>query len=272
MESTLSLPLDDLRARLGRFAGWGSVLSGWSSEQLAIINDAVGSGLRRFYFPTPVDQPTMSGYEWSFLKPLIALDFPQGTQTIQLPDYYVAMSGNKLTLAPLGTTAQPYEIQWTNEGQIRELYSVSPSLIGPPMYVSILSRNDTQPNAGQRFQLYFFPAADQEYTVQTTVSIAPDFLTESSPYAFGGPAHAETILESCLAIMEERLDDMPAGTGPHSAAFQQRLLASIVMDRRNKPPRQGYNRDRSDDRHYGYPNPWWHWAAPAATYNGQSLG
>jgi hypothetical protein len=270
-ESTLNLKLDDLRKKLGRFAGWTSTPESWSEEELDIINDAVASGLRRFYFPMPVDQPTMAGYEWSFLRPIISLDFAINTNTITLPDQYVGMAGTRCTLQPSGTQAQPYEIKWTNEGKIRELYSITPTLIGPPMYVTLLSTQGVAPRRGQVFQLYFFPVADQEYTVQTSVTMAPDALTENSPYAWGGPAHAETILESCLAIMEERLDDQLQGSGPHSQAFQARLLASIVMDRRNKPPRQGYNGDLSDERHYGYPNPWWHFAAPAATYNGGSL-
>ncbi len=270
MESTLAIPVADLQTKLALFAGWPMDPDEWDVKQSYYIKDATASGLRRFYFPAPTDQ-TQSGYEWSFLRPLITLDMPPAAQTIQLPDWYTAVSGNKVTLAPTGVTAQPYTINWTNEGKIREMYSITPSLTGPPMYVSILSIPGTSTGAGQRFQLYFFPAADVDYTVQLTVSVAPNMLDGSAPYAWGGPAHAETILESCLGILEERLDDMPAGTGPHSIAFQQRLLASIVMDRRNKPPRMGYNRDRSDDLHNGYPPPWWHLAAPPATYNGMGL-
>lgn len=270
-ESTLNLKLDEIRAKLGRFAGWTSTSSNWSTEQLSIINDALASGLRRFYFPTPVDQPTLTGYEWSFLRPLITLDFAANTNIIQMPDEYVAMSGNKVSIAPQGTTAQPYEIKWTNIGKIQELYSITPTMIGPPMYVTILSAQGTSNRRGQVFQMYFFPMADQDYSIVTAVSVAPDYLTENAPFAWGGPAHAETVLESCLAVMEERLDDQLQGSGPHAQSFQARLMASIIMDRRNKPPRLGYNSDRSDERHYGWPNPWWHYASPAATYNGNSL-
>jgi len=53
-------------------------------------------------------------------------------------------------------------------------------------------------------------------------------------------------------------------------AFQQRFDRPVSASyRKNKPPKLGYNRDRSDDRHYGWPNPWWHYASPAATYNGK---
>jgi hypothetical protein len=278
-ESTLNLKLDDIRKKLARFAGWvANISSGtpWSfkmlsTEQQDIVNDSLASGLRRFYFPTPTDQPTMAGYEWSFLKPIISLDFAINTNIITLPAEYVGVSGTRVTIAPSGTQAQPYEIKWTNEGKIRELYSITPTLIGPPMYVTMISTQGTSPRRSQVFQFYFFPTADQEYTIQTAVTIAPDFLTENAPYAYGGPAHAETVLESCLAVMEERLDDQLQGSGPHAQAFQMRLMASITIDRRNKPPRTGYNSDLSDERHYGYPNPWWHFSAPAATYNGGSL-
>ena len=205
------------------------------------------------------------------MKPIAIADFAQGTSTVQLPDDYNTIYG-PITLMAIGTATQPYKIEWSNDGKLREMYSVFPDLTGPPMYVSIRSIAGTSTNAGQRFELFFFPASDQDYTVQFQYGISPNMLDGSAPYAYGGAAHTETILESCLAIMEERLDDMPAGTGPHSVAFQTRLAASIAMDRRNKPPKLAYNRDLSDERHYGgygYGN--WHLSAPAGTYNWQSL-
>ena len=52
----------------------------------------------------------------------------------------------------------------------------------------------------------------------------PDYLSTPFPYAYGGAEHAETILESCLAVAELRLDDM---AGPHNQQFMARLAASI---------------------------------------------
>ncbi len=77
--------------------------------------------------------------------------------------------------------------------------------------------------------------------------LLPDYLTTNYPYALGGMAHAETVLESCLAVMEERLDDITRGQGPHGIAFMGRLAASISMDRKSKAQTLGRNRDGSDD-------------------------
>jgi len=53
----------------------------------------------------------------------------------------------------------------------------------------------------------------------------------------------ETILASCLAVAEQRHDDMK---GPMWQSFVERLTASVAYDARMKPERLGYNADRSD--------------------------
>ena len=59
--------------------------------------------------------------------------------------------------------------------------------------------------------------------------------------------HAETILESCLAIAEQRMENQ---SGIHSQKFVERLTASVAHDKQYyTPERGGYNADRSD---HGY--------------------
>jgi hypothetical protein len=161
----------------------------------------------------------------------------------------------------------PWLIQWRNEGALREMYAATPTMTGPPMLAALSPLKGTTGIAGQRFILHMFPAADQNYTLQAQYYINPDYLSGAFPFAYGGAPHAETILESCLAIAEQRRDDAMT---VHTAKFKERLLASISMDRRLKPQKLGLNRDESDTRQWQRSDV--HWWAPAATYNGTSFG
>lgn len=274
-ESTLSLTWNQIQAKLGSFAGWGQGGKNgdsdpaWSSRQQAIIDDATQSGLRRFYYPAGIERPDGTfepPYEWSFLYPTATLTLNIAQQEIALPDDFGGFSG-QITCLSSPQVAQPWKIEWTNQSRLRQMYSVTPQMTGPPMYVAMDPIKGTSGLAGQRWQLLVFPAADQVYSLQGTYFINPDYLTQAKPYAYGGPEHIETILESCLAVMEERLDDQ---SGVHAAAYQSRLLASIAMDRKKKPMKFGPNIDKSDGNRWDRGDV--HYWSPAATYGGQPFG
>lgn len=249
LESTLSLKLVDLQGDIGIFLGWGRGAAlgdpAWSTQQQAMVDSISKSGLRQFYFPPPVEGQE-SSYDWSFLKPIVTIDFPAGASTIALPDDFGGFEG-EITL--LSTTSQvSWPVSLVGEGAVRQQYSALPIANGRPLMAALQPLKGTTASAGQRFQLYIFPNADQDYSLQFAYYILADYLSGSQPYAYGGMAHAETILESCLAIAEQRLDD---ASSVHSAKFQERLMASISLDRRSKPQTLGYNRDNSDHRRYG---------------------
>lgn len=272
-ESTLALRKVDLEARLGTYAGWGRGAyfgeQAWTDAQKAAIKDCVDSGCRRVYWPAPMDGETNS-HSWSFFRPVTQLALPSGAQSVSLPDDYGNFEGNiTIVVSANGVTAQPWKIQWENEGRIREMYTVNTMISGPPMYVCPVPVKSKLPtgDAGQRFELLVFPTADQDYTLSATYNINPGCLTDAFPYTLGGVQHSETFVESCLAYMELYLDDRK---GIHNIEFDRRMAASIDIDRRSRPQRIGYNGDRSDDKEYNRPN--MHWYAPAATYNGASLG
>jgi hypothetical protein len=110
-----------------------------------------------------------------------------------------------------------------------------------------------------------WPFADEDYTVEFTYYLIPDALSGAAPYAYGGAAHAETILASCKAAAERDLDDIT--DGPQMRNFRERLAASVAHDRRFKPQHLGYNADRSDRR--GWRDGRRHgWDGAVATWNG----
>lgn len=265
MESSLNLQYKQLVAETGEFLGAGRGADfgdpAYTTQAKQDIDFSVASGLRQFYFPSSVDGGPNS-YDWSFLKPTFTLAFASAAKTVALPDDFGGMEG-QLSLVTTTTTSMPWCIQWQNEGRIQQCYATQPTNTGPPMFAVVQPLKGTGGDRGQRWQLYLFPAADQAYTLTGQYYVNPDFLSGAFPYAYGGAEHAETLLESCLAIAEQRRDD---AMSVHTMKFKERLQASISMDRRKKPPRVGYNGDRSDQIDYGRVNP--HAWAAAGTYNG----
>lgn len=257
MESTLSLTLDDLRGEVGFFLGHGRGAAlgdpTWTSQQLAAIDSCVKSGLRTFYFPPPLDGMEAS-YDWSFLKPVGSLALAQGASTIPLPDDFGGLEG---PVSLYTTTSQiSWPIQVVHEGTVRQRYAELPTASGRPDMAAVQWIKGTTATAGQRAQLLVWPLADGAYTLQVPYYVNPDYLTAAFPYHLGGGQHAETVLESCLAIAEQRLDD--AAT-VHTMKFKERLLASINADRKLKPQTLLYNGDRSDmrDRRWQGRNHYW---------------
>jgi hypothetical protein len=269
-ESTLSLALTDFEGEIGVFLGWGRGPTfgdpAWTTQQQNVINSCLRSGLRQFYFPSPMDGES-SSYNWSFLRPTATLDLPPNASVVNLPDDFGSVDGN-ITVLSTASVSQPWQIVWRHEATIRQMYSVTPLLTGPTMYASIIPLKGTTGTQGQRFQLLVFPLADQDYTLQMTYYLNADCLTGAYPYAYGGAPHVETILESCLKIAEERMDD---SSTVHAMKFQERLAASISMDRRLKPQSLGPNLDKSDGQPY-WSREWIHYGAPAATYDGAPFG
>ncbi len=244
-EPTLSLTYDELRGEVGFFLGLGRGSaqggSAWSNDDERTINFVVKSGLRRFYYPSD-PEVAPSGYDWSFLKPVASLSLASGASTLRLPDDFGGLEGQVTVSSSTGGYAP---IPVVGEGMIRQRFAESPSATGRPLMAALRPLKGTTGAQGQRFELFVWPTADATYTLQLAYYVAADYLNTAFPYHLGGSVHAETILESCLAIAEQRLDDAMT---VHTMAFKERLLASINHDRKNKPQSLGYNADCSDLR------------------------
>lgn len=261
-ESSLQLTFSELCSKVGSFLGYGRGAAfadtAWDTRQTAAIEDAVASGLRNFYFPKPDGGGEV--YDWSFLKPTGRVTLVSGASAVVMPDDFGGFIGD---LAVEDATVQG-PVPVTNEGRVRILYTASPTQTGRPVIAALRQTKEPGKTASQRTELYLFPLADADYDLSFCYYLLPSALSGSHPYAYGGAAHAETILESCFAVAEQRLDDT---IGVHTQLFNERLAASIAIDRRTKPKALGYMGDRSNHRDQR----WRHGCSPI-TYNGESLG
>ena len=267
-EPTLSLKKSDLQAEVGFFLGFGrgEVFGDpvWTASQQTTITSLTNSGYRQFLYPA-VGGDARQCFDWSFLKPVASLVLPMGERSIQLPDDFGGFDG-LITVLQSDVNAWPWRIDWRNEGTIREMFMVTPTFSGPPIYAATSVLKGTTGDAGQRYELLIYPEADQPYKLQAPYFVNPDALTDAFPYCLGGPQHTETTLAAVIAAAELYLDDM---RGPRWDYFQERLQASIAADRKNKPQSLGYNSDRSDAQDIYWPMV--HGYGPPTLYNGQSV-
>lgn len=245
MQSTLSLRLEDYEAEYGSYMGWGQGPAkgdlDWDADQLRLINTDVKSGVRRFYHP-PILPGEATSYSWSFLKPISEVTITSGSRTVDLPDDFGDFEGSLGISSTAGLI--PYLIRLTGVALLYRQYEGIQGATGQPQYAAVEPIRGTTPIRGQRWRLVVWPEPDADYVIRGQYTINPDALTGDRPYVYGGAQHHETVLESVLAVAEQRRDNV--AEGPHKMAFLERLAASISMDRRLQPEFLGRNRDRSD--------------------------
>jgi hypothetical protein len=246
-ESTLALQYKQLLAAVGAFLGFGRGEEygqrAWTDQERLELEGCVASGLRQFYYPPLPDGEGF--YDWSFLRPTATLTLAASGRTIRLPDDFGGCEG-EISFTASGVNGW-YTLRPTGVGVVDERYATNPTTTGRPQYVSVRPVRGTTHLRGQRSEMHVWPVSDAAYTFTVPYYVHPDILTAQVPYPLGGPAHAETILESCLSIAEQHLDD---AAGIHTAKFGERLRASIGLDRRLRPALIGYNRDLSDTREF----------------------
>ena len=237
MESTLSLRLSDFEIWTGNFAGFGggsnASETAWTTKQQSLITEWIKGGLRRFY----------RAFNWEFLKPFVTITFPSGASTYVLPDDFCGLEGQLSLSDSANGVYRPVLVY--NPGDVEQMYSQYPSQTGCPRAASIQPLKGTQALKGQLQQLFIFPVSDQAYSMTFCYYINPDYLVSSTPYAYGGSEHTETIKYACLAECETQF--LNRSDGPMLMAYQRELQNSINVDRRKKPQQMGVNRDRSDE-------------------------
>ena len=264
MEPTLNVPMHMITGRVGNYLGFGyGIYNGekaWTDRQWIRIKDFTDSGLRQFYYP-PDPAGGLNSHNWSFLRPHASLTLESGATTLELPADFAGVEGPVVFSAGQAVAALPCPVM--NEGYVRELAVRFPNATGRPIACAVSPLKGTTAGRSPRAELLVHPTADQEYTVGIQYYLAANALTAANPWAYGGTMHAETIIASCLAVAELRLNDVK---GVHHQTFLERLAASIAMDRRMKAQDLGYVGDSSDNLFHSHRRHGYH--AGSVTFNG----
>lgn len=139
-----------------------------------------------------------------------------------------------------GETESYFQCKTYSEYQIRTARQMVVGGTSQP-YAAALRPMATDLTREQRWELMFYPTPGGSYTAYYRPVLRLDKCDVSYPYPYGGEQHRETILESCLAIAERRMNDEQ---GNHMAAFMRCLEASVSLDARTTGPQSlGINRD-----------------------------
>jgi len=237
-EPGLSLGYPNLQVTVGIAAGWGGASAAWTADQTSQINEWIQAGYRQFLTP-PILPGEKTMHVWSFLKPRngsIATVATDGDY--DLPADFGGFTGS--ITVDSGTIRYP--ITLVNEGRVHG--QAYPTTAGRP-YMAALRPKEVDATIAQRFELIVYPVPDAVYTISYRYAPAGDAMSAVAAYPMGGAMHAETLLESCLAVAESRMND---AAGIHYQRFIERLRASVAYDRQlTSAATVGYNADRSDD-------------------------
>jgi len=230
---TLGIDFTQLQRAVGRFLGLSRDPGTWQPDGRIDVHDIIRSGIRRFYWPPPLPIPEAAEgqvvhlsskslserptWSWSFMQPTVTLTTVAATATYALPPDFGELLEGGFTFT---TDQQPVAL--VTYEQILQMQSQA-SRTGVPKYASVNVRDAKS----TQYTVTFYPTPDAVYTLSYSYGVAPSDITENSPLPLGGPQHAETILEACLAAAEKTLNDEE---GLHEKKFLECLTRSIQAD------------------------------------------
>lgn len=261
MESSLSVTKVDLERVVAEHAGFaivdadGNFLTSAdrSNQDNYRINESLKGGIGLI---------AESGYDFSWLRPVVLLTLYSGTNTVDLPDDFNWIVGDVVPYES-GQSRCRFPIRMV--GDVLAMESNSPSQTGPPLVGGIDSLRGTTPTRSNRYQLRVFPTADQDYPLRIQYSLIQNALSDSFPYAYGCGQHPELLKAACKAAYELRYDQPQTY---QMQLFQAMLAAAVVADKRRKPANAGSNMDRSDDVEHAYGDRSWERSWGAISING----
>lgn len=220
-ESTLSVTRAEVKRALARFLGLSRTISDWTSENTTDLTDLTSAGERNFYTPT-------NGHQWSFLTVQLSLSIVNGTSSYDLPDDFAGFLDEELAFSttktwPLKLAPLKLVLEKQQDG------TSMPSGISQPLLAAVRPKTAFAPATGQRWQVLLWPTPTSSLTVVGRYRSLPNTMSDDAYYPMGGQPHGQTLIESCLAVAEESLNDE---SGVHRARFNELMAASVAADLR----------------------------------------
>ncbi len=202
----------------------GGVFPSWAAQGELVVNSET-------YPVSTRDSDTQLTLTNDWVDVSTASVFSLGRPAYDLPVDFTGRLASEITFRPGVNEAYP-PIRITEPGALQSKQQGNP-YSGVP-YLAAVRPKAFVATTGQRWQLILYPTPDDAYELFYRYKVKPGMLDSTNIYPLGGDQHGETILESCLAIAEQRL--MDGGDGIHAAAFAERLAASIAEDRDSFTP------------------------------------
>lgn len=222
-----ALGYDDFMKGVARFLGYD--YDNLTEAQVAECDNYVQAGVHNFYYP-----PKMEGvdetFEWEFLKREGSILMSAGQSEYLLENGFGRVAG--------GFSFDPSHhcrgIQVIPFGEISRMPS---DVCGRPHLASVVYKNQFGVS-GQRASVRFFPTPDKPYVVTFRYDADAGKLDSTErPYPLGGSMFSELVMESCLAVAEQRANDE---IGIHTQNFNSHLVAMIARGRKQSAQVYGF--------------------------------
>ena len=220
----LSITYSDLFREIKRFLGYGNSDTTLTDSQTEEVDDYIQAGVRQFYYPPALEGVDVQ-HEWSFMKPVGQVTTTEATSSVALSSSFGRLLGNVEFASSLHL---PAAISCP-EGLVRARLASDSDTTGAPRIVCIRHLQTFGDN-GQLCEMLMWPIPDDEYVLTfRQESDGGKLSVTDRPFPLGGPRHSGLVLESCLAIAEQRANDE---YGLHTNKFKQLLLSAVIQDRK----------------------------------------
>lgn len=218
---TLGVDYGELVTAVATFLGYDpSNLTDGQKEQ---IDGYVQSGVRNFYYPPKTAEGIDENFEWSFIRRQMCVLAPTGIDACHLPHDFGRIAGQIEVSDDIGPTVPIVPFADIMHMRTRDA-------IGRPRFAAVVA-NRTTGSHGQTKSLHLYPRPDRDYLLKFVCDADTGKLDATDrPYPLGGAMFAELVMESCLAVAEQRAND---DEGLHSRKFAELLVSMIARDRKS---------------------------------------
>ena len=235
---TLAVGFNDLKREVADFLGYDP--ANLTEAQTLRVCSFIQSGLRQFYYPPKMDGVD-ENFEWSFLRMSGSVTTAANTGDYLLPDGFGRVAGN-IYFGGDDMRSRPLAVV-----SVADVINARRHLDAGAPRMAAFTFADEFGQRGQRVKMLLAPVPDRAYTLVFSAEADTGMLdAETRPFPLGGPRFSELVLESCLAIAEQRANDE---IGNHTAKFQQLLVSGIARDRKASAATFGYMGDRTPSSH-----------------------
>ena len=227
------------------------------------VNDIINDGYERFLNP-PAAPGERRPHRWGFLRPYFSFVTVADQEDYGLPSDFGGVDGS---LYYQRSDGKVHSIAKTDPSRIQYLRQRdSISLTGCPSEYAIVTDYPSGLEQASNI-IMFWPTPDAAYTLKVRYFIIAQLLSDNNPYPACDAYHNQTLIESCLAVAEERLEDQQS---LHTTNFMQRLASSVAHDREKySPDHMSMDMDRSDNYTQMHD---YHIAGGYTSYNGYVPG
>lgn len=224
MTRSLDITRRDIRVVIGRYLGYGRNPDVWTEDQITWVDDIIDSGLRQFYYPSPLPGESCS-HTWSFMNQLFEVGVVPGSWEYELPREFGGHVVGSLIYSGPGMFGQTIPVMdadevWRRRSQISQS-------TGIPTIAAFTCRISLQ-HEPQRWMLLLWPSPSSAGKIQGRFVVNPLAVDDDTAYPLGGAPHAETLVQSCLAAAESRVHNV---AGLNRELFMERLRTSVALDR-----------------------------------------